>query len=76
VYTEFDTYLKRVGAEIKKVRLSKKLTQLDLAIKAEMEENAVQRIEAGRTNLTIKTLIKIALALAVELHTLLPSLFP
>lgn len=35
------------------------MTQFDLAIKSDMEENALQRIEAGRTNPTLKTLLKI-----------------
>lgn len=39
------------------------MTQLDLATKSGMEENAVQRIETGRTNPTFKTLLKIIGAL-------------
>ena len=42
------------------------MTQLDLAIKSGMEENAVQRLETARTSPTIKTLYKIAKGLGVE----------
>jgi|TARA_B110000879_G_scaffold178154_1_gene233181 transcriptional regulator with XRE-family HTH domain len=49
------------------------LTQLDLAIKADMEENAIQRIEKGRTNPTTKTLIRIAIALNLEVADLFPK---
>jgi transcriptional regulator with XRE-family HTH domain len=39
-----------------------------------MEESALQRIEAGRTNPTIKTLFKISNALNVELKVLFETL--
>ena len=46
------------------------MTQFDLAIKSGMEENAIQRIETGRTNPTIKTLFKIVSALDIEFSLL------
>tara|TARA_R110000787_G_scaffold285924_1_gene402732 strand:- start:93 stop:242 length:150 start_codon:yes stop_codon:yes gene_type:complete len=47
------------------------MTQFDLAVASGMEENALQRIEAGRTNPTLKTLYKIATALDIQLYLLL-----
>ncbi|MFB1002684.1 MAG: helix-turn-helix transcriptional regulator [Bacteroidia bacterium] len=58
---------------MKSNRISQNLTQLDLAIKADMEENAIQRIEKGRTNPTTKTLIRIAIALNLEVADLFPK---
>lgn len=58
-----EDFIKKVGLQIKKLRKERKLTQLDLAIKSDMEESALQRIEAGRTNPTLKTLLKISNAL-------------
>ena len=59
-----------IGNKIKFHRLERKMTQLDLAIKSGMEENALQRIEKGRTNPTIKTLIKIVNALQIDFEQL------
>ena len=69
----FQKYITQVGLEIKSNRISQNLTQLDLAIKADMEENAIQRIEKGRTNPTTKTLIRIAIALNLEVADLFPK---
>lgn len=60
-----------IGSRIKYLRLSKNLTQLDLASLINMEDSALRRIENGNTNPTIKTLIKIANGLNVDLVDLL-----
>ncbi|MDP4269473.1 MAG: helix-turn-helix transcriptional regulator, partial [Bacteroidota bacterium] len=44
--------------------------QQDLAAKCNFEKSNLSRIEAGRTNLTIKTLFKISQALDVSLKDL------
>ena len=64
------TFLREVGNKIRQHRKSKKLTLLDVAIKANLEENAVQRVETGRINSTLKTLLKIATALEIEFKEL------
>ena len=69
VSNSFDV-TKRVGLQIRKFRNEKKMSQLDLAIASEMDENALQRIEVGRTNPTVKTLFKISEALEIELYLL------
>lgn len=46
------------------------MTQLDLAVACGIEENAVGRLENGRTNPTVKTLLKISKALDVKLSEL------
>lgn len=65
-----EDFIKKVGLRIKKLRKEQKLTQLDLSIKSNMEENALQRIETGRTNPTLKTLLKITTALNIKFHIL------
>ena len=65
---------KIVGKQIRLLRKRFKMTQSVLASKANMEESALQRIEAGRTNPTIKTLFKISNALNVELNFLFETL--
>ncbi|MDB4620787.1 helix-turn-helix domain-containing protein [Flavobacteriaceae bacterium] len=65
---------KIVGKQIRLLFKRFKMTQSVLASKANMEESALQRIEAGRTNPTIKTLFKISNALNVELKVLFETL--
>lgn len=63
-------FIKKMGQQIRSYRKEQKMTQLDLAIASEMEENALQRIESGRTNPTIKTLLKITKALHIHFSEL------
>ncbi len=56
-----------VGKQICTLRKQLKLTQASLASSAGTEESALQRIEAGRTNPSIKTLYKVSKALNVEI---------
>jgi len=63
-----------VGKQICTLRKQLKLTQASLAFSAGMEESALQRIEAGRTNPTIKTLNKVSKALNVEIKDLFENL--
>lgn len=65
-----DTVVKRLGNRMKEIRKERGMTQLDVAIKSGMEENAYQRIESGRTNPSVKTVNKIADALEVEIKIL------
>jgi transcriptional regulator with XRE-family HTH domain len=61
-----------IGKNIAKVRKRKKMTQRDLAMLAELEEQSIWRIENGaRNNYTIKTLLKISRALGVNIRDLL-----
>ncbi|MBN8701810.1 MAG: helix-turn-helix transcriptional regulator [Bacteroidetes bacterium] len=62
--------LKQIGANIKKHRLRKGLTQLDLAASCGFEESSIGRLENGNTNPTIKTLLKISNALSIKLSDL------
>ncbi len=59
--------IKQIGKNIRKYRLAKGLTQLDLAANCGFEESSIGRLENGNTNPTIKTLLKIAKALEVKL---------
>ena len=63
-----------VGKRIFTLRKQLKLTQATLASSAGMEESALQRIEAGRTNPTIKTLYKVSKALNIDIKDLFENL--
>lgn len=70
---EKSVFLKNIGKRIRKVRLSKNLTQLDLVsrIEGEVDPTNISRIESGRTNPTIFTLHKLADAMEISLVQLL-----
>mgnify|MGYP003608307195 FL=1 len=65
--------LKSIGKKIRKVRLEKGLTQLDLVgrMHGDIDVTSISRIEAGRTNPTIFTLYRLADALEVSILDLL-----
>lgn len=67
---EFQLY-SQVGRKIREVRKSKHLNQQALADLCNFEKSNMSRIEAGKTNLTIKTLGKIATSLGVKIKDLL-----
>ncbi|KJD31235.1 hypothetical protein PK35_15475 [Tamlana nanhaiensis] len=64
------TYQKEFGKQLKKIRLSKKMSQLDLAASCDLEKTSISRIENGRTNTTLKTMIIISEALNVNIYEL------
>lgn len=60
-------YILKVLGNIKKLRIKKGLTQEHLGNNCGLEKQHIYRIESGRTSPTLKTLIKIANALEVDL---------
>lgn len=66
-------YLKKVALNIKRIRKEKNISQIDLAYECGFERQNMQRIEAGKTSPTLKTLLKIADALEVDIRDLLMS---
>ncbi|HBR12677.1 MAG TPA: XRE family transcriptional regulator [Chryseobacterium sp.] len=65
---EKEEILKSIGLRIKEVRQDKGLSQLDLVGKMDgnIDVTNISRIEKGRTNPTVYTLFRIALALEVH----------
>lgn len=66
-----DEIIKRVGLRIRDIRESQNMTIMNLADKLDIEYNNMIRIEKGRTNPTLGTLIKISQALNVRLIDIL-----
>ena len=62
---------KKIGARIKQIRISKGISQQDLAALCNMEKSNFSRLEAGGTNPTIHTLYTIAQNLSIELKEIL-----
>jgi len=63
-------YQKKLGQRIKEVRESKELSQLDVASICDYDKTTISRIENGRTNITLKTLVTLALAMEVDISQL------
>jgi transcriptional regulator with XRE-family HTH domain len=64
---EKEDVLIKIGLRIKGLREEKNISQQDLAAACNFEKSNMSRIEAGRTNLTIGTLLKIGERLDVKL---------
>lgn len=64
---EDSVFLKRIGQNIKRIRLSKGLTQVELGDLCGSEKSSINRIESGRTNPTVTTIKKIAEQLGVSI---------
>lgn len=61
-----EEYLIELGQNIKAVRLSKKMTQLDLSIDSGVPLSQIGAIESGKLNTTVKTLKKISDSLNIQ----------
>lgn len=68
-----DLLCREIGLRIKEIRRSKNMQQQDLAASCNFEKSNMARIESGRVNVTIGTLLKIALALDVPVLNLIPD---
>ena len=63
--------LKKIAFNIKVERMRIGLTQFQLAEMIDVHEKYIGRVELGRQNMTLKTLIKLSKALNVDLVKLL-----
>jgi transcriptional regulator with XRE-family HTH domain len=66
----YNDEINSITQKIKKIRISKNMSIQELAYKCDIERSNMSRIEAGHTNITIKTLCKICTALNISLSTL------
>jgi transcriptional regulator with XRE-family HTH domain len=60
------TFLLKLGAQIREVRLDLGLSQEELGFRVGTDRSEIQKIEAGKTEPLVGTLLRIALALEVE----------
>ena len=65
--------LRILGANIRRERYAKKLTQERLAERAEISTRNLQKVEAGQLNLLGTTLIRVKLALRSPWTKLMPK---
>lgn len=62
---------KRLGENLKEIRMSKNITQSELAEKLSADKSFVSNIENGKTNPTLSTITSLAKALGVSTNELL-----
>lgn len=67
-----DELLVEIGKKIKAIRRDHNITQQHLADLCNFEKSNLCRIESGRSNVTIKTLLTISTALEVDIIELIP----
>lgn len=63
--------LKLVGSRIKAVRISRGMSQADLAVEASVSLLLISNIERGKTGMQLETFVKVAEALQVSADYLL-----
>lgn len=68
-----ETYKKLIGKRIREARISAELTQEELAEKADVHYTFIGAAERGETNLSIKTLVRVAEALETPIEFFLKS---
>lgn len=69
-------FYKAVGARVRELRAAAGMTQDALAAATSMNPDFVWRVEAGRQNLSLKTIGRLALALNVPLTALFDGISP
>ena len=69
--TPHETYLKKIGANIRHARISNNIKQETLAKKVALSKSEISRIENGKREVKISTLKKIAMAIGVPASALL-----
>jgi transcriptional regulator with XRE-family HTH domain len=70
---EYEALLKTVASRIREERIAAKLSQAQLAAKTGLKQSYVYELETGGSNITLKTLSRVASALAVAPRDLLPA---
>ena len=68
---QYEIEIVRIAQAIKHIRTEKGLSVQELAYRCNIERSNLSRIEAGRSNMTIKTLCIICNALDIQLVNLL-----
>lgn len=65
--------LNTIGDKLKAARLEKRLTQLEVAKKADINGNYYAKVERGEASLSVITLLKLVAALGLKSSDILPN---
>ncbi len=67
--------LKKLGAQIKKLREAKNLSLRELSYACDIDNSKISKIEKGQINITLTTILQLAKALETEPFELLRTNF-
>ena len=74
IYFRDDEFLLKIGSRIRELRISKGMTQMDLAFKCDDKDySQINRVELGKVNFSVSYLSLIAQALEVSPKKLIPD---
>lgn len=59
-----------IGKKIRKIRVERKMSQMDIAVKAQLHRTYISEIENGKRNIAIESVESIAYALNVPIRDL------
>ena len=62
----YDDTIRLIAANIRRYRTARKWTIQELAYRCDIERSTISKIESGRSNITIRTLVIIANALEID----------
>ncbi len=68
-----DNFAKKLGKNIKILRVTLDMSQSDLAFAADINQSYLSKVENGTTNITVVKLCNVALAMKCNLIELLPA---
>lgn len=66
-----EKYIVALGERIKDLRTENKMTQLDLAVRVDIDPTALRRYEKGKVEMGFTTLIKFARVFKISIDELL-----
>ncbi len=67
---EREAYLKTIGLNVRKERVKKGFSQMELAYRCGKDQPSINRLERGKVNPTIYYLAEIAAGLCIDINTL------
>ncbi len=70
---QIEQQLRRFGANLRRERMARAITQEKLAELADLNIRTLQKIESGETNILITTALRLQRALGCEWPALLPA---
>lgn len=65
--------LRKLGNKIKEIRLSKNLTQFELAARIDKDQQSIQRLEKGKVNPSFIYLMEICNGLEIPMTEIFPN---
>jgi transcriptional regulator with XRE-family HTH domain len=68
-----DDLARRFGANLKSLRVRRGMSQADLALKAQLDQTAISRLELGLREPRLSTVVSLANALDVRSAELIPG---